>query len=251
MSLNTIGILGCGGHIGKYATEKLLRLGFQVLGAQRNSVTYFDDYKNYSFTNIDVMDKGQLDGFVEKCDIVINCISPSHLYGKIVKDTVCKKDKIYIDPSDMSFEQEERNVTGKCVTSCGYIPGISEFLPYIVAHKQFDKIRRTVIYQGGFDGCSLGAFVDMILGAANKNLFGDSYILHGNICPLSINIKKTYETPFSKNKVIFKPLINRDTIRLQKKIGSDQQYFFCAYDNMETLRFFVIYGATSLVDKWL
>ena len=47
MSLNTIGILGCGGHIGKYATEKLLRLGFQVLGAQRNSVTYFDDYKNY------------------------------------------------------------------------------------------------------------------------------------------------------------------------------------------------------------
>lgn len=25
MSLNTIGILGCGGHIGKYATEKLLR----------------------------------------------------------------------------------------------------------------------------------------------------------------------------------------------------------------------------------
>ena len=170
MSLNTIGILGCGGHIGKYATEKLLRLGFQVLGAQRNSVTYFDDYKNYSFTNIDVMDKGQLDGFVEKCDIVINCISPSHLYGKIVKDAVCKKDKIYIDPSDMSFEQEERNVTGKCVTSCGYIPGISEFLPYIVAHKQFDKIRRTVIYQGGFDGCSPGAFVDMILGAANKNL---------------------------------------------------------------------------------
>lgn len=79
----------------------------------------------------------------------------------------------------------------------------------------------------------------MILGAANKNLFGDSYILHGNICPLSINIKKTYETPFSKNKVIFKPLINRDTIRLQKKIGSDQQYFFCAYDNMETLRFFM------------
>lgn len=218
MSLNTIGILGCGGHIGKYATEKLLRLGFQVLGAQRNSVTYFDDYKNYSFTNIDVMDKGQLDGFVEKCDIVINCISPSHLYGKIVKDAVCKKDKIYIDPSDMSFEQEERNVTGKCVTSCGYIPGISEFLPYIVAHKQFDKIRRTVIYQGGFDGCSPGAFVDMILGAANKNLFGDSYILHGNICPLSINIKKTYETPFSKNKVIFKPLINRDTIRLQKKL---------------------------------
>lgn len=143
MSLNTIGILGCGGHIGKYATEKLLRLGFQVLGAQRKSVTYFDDYKNYSFTNIDVMDKGQLDGFVEKCDIVINCISPSHLYGKIVKDAVCKKDKIYIDPSDMSFEQEERNVTGKCVTSCGYIPGISEFLPYIVAHKQFDKIRRS------------------------------------------------------------------------------------------------------------
>lgn len=87
--------------------------------------------------------RGQLDGFVEKCDIVINCISPSHLYGKIVKDAVCKKDKIYIDPSDMSFEQEERNVTGKCVTSCGYIPGISEFLPYIVAHKQFDKIRRT------------------------------------------------------------------------------------------------------------
>ena len=218
MSLNTIGILGCGGHIGKYATEKLLRLGFQVLGAQRNSVTYFDDYKNYSFTNIDVMDKGQLDGFVEKCDIVINCISPSHLYGKIVKDAVCKKDKIYIDPSDMSFEQEERNVTGKCVTSCGYIPGISEFLPYIVAHKQFDKIRRTVIYQGGLMVVHLGAFVDMILGAANKNLFGDSYILHGNICPLSINIKKTYETPFSKNKVIFKPLINRDTIRLQKKL---------------------------------
>ena len=83
MSLNTIGILGCGGHIGKYANWKVAKIWvFKFWVHKEISVTYFDDYKNYSFTNIDVMDKGQLDGFVEKCDIVINCISPSHLYGE-------------------------------------------------------------------------------------------------------------------------------------------------------------------------
>lgn len=239
MKINEIGILGCGGYIGRYVTEKLLRLGFNVKGGQRKEPQNIEFNGNFRFVPINVKDKKQLKAFITTCDIIINCISPSHLYGKLVKDAVCAQNKIYVDPSDMSFEKDEENVSGKCVTSSGYIPGMAEYLPYIIFRQCFDEIERGIVYQGGFDGCSPGAFVDMILGAGNKNLYGDAYILEGEIMPLSTNLKKTYETPFTQEKVIFKPLINRDSIRLQKKINSKEHYFFCTYDSMETLCFFM------------
>ena len=181
MGINEIGILGCGGYIGKYATEKLLRLGFHVKGGQRKEPQNIEINDNFRFVSIDVKDKQQLDTFIQSCDIVVNCISPSYLYGKIVKDAVCEQNKIYVDPSDMGFVKDGESVTGKCVASCGYIPGMSEFFPYILFRQNFDEIERVIAYQGGFDGCSPGAFVDMILGAGNKNLCGDAYILNGKI----------------------------------------------------------------------
>lgn len=239
MRVNEIGILGCGGYIGKYATEKLLRLGFHVNGAQRKEPQNIEINDNFRFVTVDVKDKQQLDTFIQSCNIVVNCISPSYLYGKLVKDAVCEQNKIYVDPSDMSFEKDGESVTGRCVASCGYIPGMAEFFPYILFQQNFDEIERIIAYQGGFDGCSPGAFVDMILGAGNKNLHGDAYILNGKITPLSTDFKKTYKIPFTQEKVIFKPVINQDSVMLQKKINSKEHYFFCTYDNMETLSFFM------------
>lgn len=239
MKKKEIGILGCGGYIGKYVTEKLLRLGFCVRGAQRREIQNVETNSNFSFVSFDVKDKKKLDTFIQTCDVIVNCISPSHLYGKIVKDAVCKQNKIYIDPSDMIFENDKERRSEKIVASCGYIPGMSEFLPYIVSKQYFDEIDRGIIYQGGFDGCSAGAFVDMILGAGNKNLYGDTYILDGKITPLSVSLNIKQKTPFTQEKVIFKPLINRDSIRLQRKMNSKEHYFFCTYDNKETLCFFM------------
>ena len=239
MSKKITGILGYGGYIGRYATEKLLQLGFEVIGGQRKEENLFAKYENFTFVYVDVKDESLLQAFIQKCDVIVNCISPSHLYGKLVKDAVCQYHKIYIDPSDASFEQDRRHVTGKCVASCGYIPGLSEFLPYVLAKEHFDHVYRCVMYQGGFDGCSPGSFVDMILGAGNQNFYGDAYLQNGKITPLSFDIKQSHATPFSERKVIFKPLINADSMTLQKALHADAFYFFCTYDDMATLGFFM------------
>lgn len=239
MSQKIIGILGIGGYLGRFTAKKLLDTGHQIIGAQRSNVDFFSEYPNFQYEMVDVIYEDQLIKFIEKCDIVVNCVSPSHLYGKMIKDVICKKNKIYVDPSDMSFEPDRTHVAGRCVGSCGYIPGLSEFLAYAIAKEKFDIITRCVMYQGGFDGCSPGAFVDMILGAGNKNFYGDSYISESKVLPFSCDIKKKYITPFSKNEVILKPLINSDSINLQKKIGAKEFYFFSAYDNMETMKFFM------------
>lgn len=233
------GILGYGGYIGRYATEKLLGLGFRVIGGQRNCVNLFETDDNFSFESVDVQQEEQLFAFIDKCDVVVNCISPSHLYGKLVKDAVCKRNKIYVDPSDAHFETNREQVDGICVASCGYIPGLSEFLPYVLAKERFDRVYRCVMYQGGFDGCSPGSFVDMILGAGNKRFYGDSYLKNGVVTPLSSNIRRGHKTPFSEQSVIFKPLINEDNRNLQERLDAEAFYFFCTYDDMETLHFFM------------
>ena len=234
-----IGILGYGGYIGRNATEKLLRNNIKVLGGQRKESELFANDPNFTYRYVDVKDPENLRSFINECDIVVNSVSPSHIYGKIIKDAVTEAGKIYVDPSDASFEKDRENVKGKCVVSAGYIPGLSEFLPEVAAKRDFDKIERTVVYQGGFDGCSAGSFVDMIIGAGNENFAGDSYIEKGVLKPLSISINKMHKTPFSDEQVIFKPMITLDTGRLHKITEAEKSYFFCTYADRATLGFFM------------
>jgi hypothetical protein len=239
MDNKIIGILGYGGYIGRNAAEKLLKNGITVIGGQRKNKGLFSEFENFSSLKVDVNNKAELDDFISRCDIVINCISPSHVYGKLIRDAVLSAGKILIDPSDASYEKDRSLTEGICVASAGYIPGLSEFLPYVTAKRDFDTIERSVVYQGGFDGCSAGSFVDMIIGAGNEDFCGDAYISKGKIAPLGSDIRKTHATPFSDKKVIFKPLITCDSRKLAEKLGSDEHYFFCTYDDMATLSFFM------------
>lgn len=239
MNEMVIGILGVGGYLGKYAAKKLLNQGYRIIGAQRKKESLFCEYDNFNCEIIDVKKTEELIDFISKCDIVVNCVSPSHLYGKMIKDATYKQNKIYVDPSDMAFESDRTKVKGMCVGACGYIPGFSEYLAYVTAQKEFDTINRCIMYQGGFDGCSPGAFVDMILGAGNKNFHGDSYIFGTEIAPFSCDIRQNYLNPFSGKPVILKPIINNDNINLQQKIGAKEFYFFSAYDNIDTMKFFM------------
>ncbi|MBQ6250292.1 saccharopine dehydrogenase NADP-binding domain-containing protein [Ruminococcus sp.] len=239
MENSIVGILGCGGYIGSNAAEKLLRNGVRVIGGQRSDKELFSEYDNFSRRKVDVSVKADLEAFIDECDIIVNCVSPSHVYGKLVRDAVISAGKILVDPSDASYEKDRSNTEGICVASAGYIPGLSEFLPYVAAKRDFDTIERSVVYQGGFDGCSAGSFVDMIIGAGNEDFCGDAYISKGNIAPLGSDIRKTHSTPFSDKKVIFKPLITCDSRKLAEVLGSDEHYFFCTYDDMATLSFFM------------
>lgn len=93
MSQKIIGILGIGGYLGRFTAKKLLDTGHQIIGAQRSNVDFFSEYPNFQYEMVDVIYEDQLIKFIEKCDIVVNCVSPSHLYGKMIKDVICKKIK--------------------------------------------------------------------------------------------------------------------------------------------------------------
>ncbi|WP_279118557.1 NAD-dependent epimerase/dehydratase family protein [Anaerococcus vaginalis] len=233
-----IGILGYGGYIGKYATKKLLDLGFNIIGGQREKDDAFLNFNNFRYVYVDINNKSQLRDFMKECKIIINCTSPSNILASKVQKMSSSLNKIYIDPSDTTLAIDNE-LKGINVVSCGFVPGLSEYLAYILSKKYFEKIDSIVFYQGGFDGCSIGSFVDMILSASNSSFYSDSYINNGKIESLVKEVKSIYKTPFFGKECIIKPIINKDTVVLQREIKSKKHYFFSVYDDEIKLRFFM------------
>ena len=91
-----IGILGCGGSVGRHATEKLLKAGYWILGGQRREPHRFSEYEKFSFLQVDVADRDSLCAFCRRCRMVINCVSPSFLYGGLIARIAAEAGATYL-----------------------------------------------------------------------------------------------------------------------------------------------------------
>lgn len=231
-----IGVLGYSGTVGKNAVHFLLEKGLSVIGGQRNYNPLFDKYKNFSYIKVNVDDENTLDNFFEKCDIVVNCTSPSYIYGSAVAETAEKYGKIYIDPSDLACLDKQNCHNGKFILSCGYMPGFSEYLVKYISTK-FDEVSKIMLFQGGTEMCSPSALADIVL-SADKSGVGDSYFLKNEIIPLKINPAKTYSLPFFDGEVSIKPFLSYDFTDICKTVKAEKAFSFNVYPDKNILNMY-------------
>lgn len=85
--MKVVYITGCLGFIGSYVTRQALKKGWYVKGvdkityaANKNVLSEFKKYKNFSFVNSDINDLE----FLYECDYVINTAAETHVGNSIV-----------------------------------------------------------------------------------------------------------------------------------------------------------------------
>lgn len=227
-----VGILGCTGTVGRFATEKLLRNGFRVIGGQRREPVLFKDEEKFEYFQVDINDAARLEEFCTKCDLVVSCISPACLYGSIVARAAAKCNATYLDATDVIMK-EELPENGTYVIASGYVPGLCEFLPLAIKHRELDTAERLVIYSGGSEICSEAAFVDIILSAEG---YADSCCRDGEMKPFRINIQKEHTLPYFERKVMLKPFLTYEALDLKNKLGIIDLFWFNTYHDSTILK---------------
>lgn len=230
----TIGVLGYGGTVGRFTTEYLLKQKFHVIGGQRHQSTFFKNEKNFSSLCMNLENKTALQEFCHACDVVVNCTSPSSLYGAIIAEAAAEQKKLYIDPSNLAGFHTECYPDSKFILSCGYMPGLSEYLVSYLADNYFDKTEEVSVYQGGTEFCSPSAFADIIL-SAELSGHGDACLLNGEIKPLKTNICNSYSLPFFDHDVIMKPFLSNDMLSACREYGAEKVCSFNIYPDTDIL----------------
>lgn len=230
----TVGVLGCFGTIGYCVTEKLLRNGLQVIGAQRRPSTLFQEMDNFQFFQVDICNADELEQFCRQCDLVINCISPAYLYGSIIAKAAASVGAIYLDGVGVVLEDKTIPENGTYIISSGYVPGLSEFLPKAIIKKEFDSAERVVVYQGGTELCSEAAFADIVLSGENSGYSESSYH-NGTIRPFHVNMRNKYEFPDFPNKVMLKSFLGYEMLSLAKHMNLCDLYWLNAYQDMSNI----------------
>ena len=191
-------------------------------------------------------DNQALTAFCQQCDMIVNCTSPSSLYGSLIAETAVKQHKLYIDPSNLSgFEKD-----GNFLLSCGYMPGMSEFLIRWMSETYFDSVKQIFIYQGGTELCSPSAFADIILSAEHSGC-GDAFLSNGKITPLKTDISQVYSLPFAEQPVMMKSFLSYDTLYAGQKQGAETIGSFNLYpdENLLDLYFRAIITAFEYNDR--
>ena len=230
-----IGILGSSGTVGRHVASYLLKKGYKVCGAQRRKTEEFADYENFTQQKVDIGSQSELEEFCKKCGYIINCIAPSFMYGEKVAAAAGKNGCIYIDLTDAVMDKELPE-GGTYVTSCGYIPGLSAYLPMMTGRKYFDKVHSVTEIQGGNEICSANALIDIILSSEVSGK-GDMFYSGGSTEHISLNMGKRYKLPFFESEVFLKPYISYELVHLAEKEGIDCFRWFNVYENMEQFAF--------------
>ena len=232
-----IGILGYSGTIAHYTTEILLKKGFPIIGGQRHQNHDFDQFQNFKFMQTDVSDKQQLTAFCHACDVVVNCTSPSSVYGITVAQACAEAGKIFVDPTDLSEFQTEAYPDTGFLFSCGYMPGFSEYLVKYLAEQYFEQPESVILYQGGTDMCSPSAFADIILSADSAGK-GDTRIVNGKRVPEAISISDTFSLPFFEYPVILKAYLSHDFIKVCEHYRLANALSMNIYPNFEVMNLY-------------
>lgn len=230
-----IGILGCGGSVGRHATEKLLKAGYWILGGQRREPHRFSEYEKFSFLQVDVADRDSLCAFCRRCRMVINCVSPSFLYGGLIARIAAEAGATYLDLTDATAAEDALSEKGTYIVASGYVPGLSAFLPKALCKLEFDSVSQLVMYQGGTERCSEAAFADIAL-SARDSAYGDTWYHKGKLHPCRIKATKRYKLPGFPNEVLLKANVSKELLRMLAASGIDTLYWVNAFDEFAQLK---------------
>ena len=232
-----VGIIGYNGSVGKTVTEYLLEKGFDVIGASRHEHNFSYNSSTFRSAAVDINNRKQLESFISKCELVINCAAPAYIYAPLVAEVSGNMGCTYLDLTDSIIGKAlpEDNIY---ISSCGYVPGLSAIFPDIIIKKYFESAESVCIYQGGTGMCSDMAMLDVILTSESSGYI-DSFAHKGNIEKITMDVKKTYSIEYIGKNIFLKPYLSYEMLHFAKLRNISSVRWFNAYVNMKQFAFFL------------
>lgn len=167
--------------------------------------------------------------------MVINCVSPSFLYGGLIARIAAEAGATYLDLTDATAAEDALSEKGTYIVASGYVPGLSAFLPKALCKLEFDSVSQLVMYQGGTERCSEAAFADIAL-SARDSAYGDTWYHKGKLHPCRIKATKRYKLPGFPNEVLLKANVSKELLRMLAASGIDTLYWVNAFDEFAQLK---------------
>jgi len=163
-----IGILGATGIIGQSLAEILQQKKLPVLKGCRGLENGFDTKK------VNIENPHSLKGFVDACDIIINCTGPSLLTNQKILPTVVDAGKDYIDAFGwINNEDSLKQGESRIVLNAGSVPGM---LSVLICSMYKEETQEMKVWSGGREGGSIGSVGDIILSSINGYVDSNCYI---------------------------------------------------------------------------
>lgn len=237
MKSSLIGVIGCGGNIGRKLCERLVEK-YYVRGGQRKKENIIQS-NNFEWKMVDIFEKNSLEEFCDDCKIIINCAGPSYKIGAKIAIVADKMGVDYIDAFGGGFLEKEivRNCLNRSnykIFSAGSMPGFSGIIPRFLIEK-YSTIDEFKIYEGSFEKSGIAASEDIILSSVNGFGLKDTFIENG-VYTKDPMTQDAIIVPGVPDPVVCQYYLTEEIIHFQKKYAVPNLKFIHMSSNKEISR---------------
>jgi hypothetical protein len=222
MSKPLIGVLGCGGEVGRVACE-ILQPSCQIRGGQRHPPKPSKGNADFEWVPVDLYNSGALAEFCRGCAVVLNCAAPSYQIGHRVALEASRAGALYVDTFgadlfEQSIAAQNGHTDGVFVISAGVFPGLSGMLPLWMAGQGFESVESLHAFAGGRELCSAGAGADLLLSTIAGFGIPDAYWRDGAVVRDAEPLPEAQLLPGFRGEVIVRRFLNSETIRIAERL---------------------------------
>lgn len=223
MNLPLIGVMGCGGAVGRAAATALLRDGgLRLRGGHRNATARSGP--GFERVTVDAEQPGALARFCAGCRVVLNCAGPSCLIGDRVAQAATSAGADYVDAfGSIRLERQIARWADQAgqafVVSAGIFPGLSGLLPRWLAIQAFDRVERMRAFAGGREPCSWGGGADVLLSSLDGFGSPGAVWAGGRVLAGAASVLDDVELPGFPGRVHARPFLSQETERVAASLG--------------------------------
>ncbi len=216
-----IGILGCGGAVGRAACE-VLEQSYRIRGGQRSLPQNLNKDK-FEWVMVDLYDPELLSDFCRGCDVILNCAGPSYRIGDCValaaaESGACYVDAFGADPLEKALLESMAGADGVFVISAGSFPGLSGLLPRWLFAQGFETAEEMHAFAGGREYCTDGACADILLSSVSGFGIPGAFLRNGSLIRNAEDFHGKVYLPGFKEEAYVQRFLNSEAVRLAEKL---------------------------------
>ncbi len=165
-----IGIIGGYGEVGINATRLLVKWNKQPIkvggrNPEKAKEKFEKEFPEVSWVFVNVSDDNSLEAFIKGCNVVVNCVGPSHkVSSRVAKICLCHSCH-HIDAGvDKVLEGMHSIQTDVSIRyGAGTTPGLTGILPQWMA-QELDTVNSLILFTGALDRFTVSGAEDYLVG---------------------------------------------------------------------------------------
>lgn len=232
----TVGVLGCGGAVGKEVIRHLSEK-YSILGGQRSFCEF--ENKNVKWIKTDIFDPESLDRFCRQCDLVINSAGPSSKIKLRVAECAAANNIDYVDTSGESIYIERetdlfKDTRNSFVIGAGLEAGLSGLIPYRLV-RDFDEVELAECYFGSRQRISRASLMDLLCSCFIDSGYANACYENGKIVSYKVPREEKHRVPGFRDEIYRKPYISNEISVMAGQCGIKAVKWYHAIADMETM----------------